>query len=66
MLLRRLVQVSLGHVKKGDSTDAFANGVSDIISKGVLYYTNLPAREGGGGTPPNKCKGGGGGAPAGT
>ena len=48
-----------------DSTDAFANGVTDIISKGVLCYTNLPARECGGGSPRNKHKGGGG-APAGT
>ena len=57
---------SRGHVKKGHSTDAFADGVTDVISKGVIYYTNLPTGEGGGGSPCNKCKGGGGGAPAGT
>ena len=48
---------SQGHVKKGDSTDAFAKGVTNVISKRVIYYTNLPAGEGGGGSPRNKCKG---------
>ena len=57
---------SRGHMKKGDFTDAFADGVTDVISKGVIYYTNLPAREGGGGSPHNKCKGRGEGASAGT
>jgi hypothetical protein len=33
-----------GHVKKGDATDAFADGVLDVIKK-VVYYINLPARE---------------------
>jgi hypothetical protein len=34
---------SKDHLKKGDATDAFADTVSECISKGVLYYTNLPA-----------------------
>ena len=53
---------SRGHVKKGDPTDAFAGGVTNVISKGALHYTNLPAGEGGGSSPHNKRKGGGGGA----
>jgi hypothetical protein len=55
-----------GHVKKGESTDSFADGVTDVIGKGVLYYTNLPVGEGGGGSPQNKRKGVGAGAPANT
>jgi hypothetical protein len=51
--------------KRLTSNDAFADGVTNVISKGVLYYTNLPAKEDGGGSPPNKCKGRGG-APAGS
>jgi hypothetical protein len=50
---------SWGHVKKGDAMDAFADAVSNCISKGVRYYINLPAREG---FPGNKHKGVGGGA----
>jgi hypothetical protein len=46
-----------GHVNRGDSTD--------VISKGVHYYTNLPAGVAGGGSPCNKRKGGGGGTPVG-
>ncbi len=53
------MQFSQGHVKKGDATDAFADSVSDCISKGVRYYINLPAGEG---SPGNKRKGVGGGA----
>jgi hypothetical protein len=34
---------SWGHVKKGNATDAFADAVLDVISKGVLYYINLLA-----------------------
>ncbi len=49
---------SQGHVKNGDVMEAFANAISNCISKGVLYYTNLPAGEG---SPSNKRKGGGGG-----
>jgi hypothetical protein len=30
---------------RGHSTDAFANGVTDVISKGVLYYTNPKGNE---------------------
>jgi hypothetical protein len=45
-----------GHLKKGGATDAFVGTVSECISKGVLYYTNLPARAG---SPRNKHKGGG-------
>jgi hypothetical protein len=36
---------SKGHVKKEDITDAFAEAVSDCISKGVLHYTKLPEGE---------------------
>ena len=54
-----------GHIKKGDSTDAFADSVTDVISKGVLHFINLPLGEGGdGSSPKNKRKGGGVGAPA--
>ena len=53
-------------MKKGEFTDDFVDGVTNVISKGVIYYTNLPAGEGGGGSPRNKCKGGGEGAPVGT
>jgi hypothetical protein len=35
---------SKGHLKKGEVMDAFVDAVSECISKGVLYYTNLPAR----------------------
>jgi hypothetical protein len=50
-----------GHLKKGEATDTFANTVSECISKGVGYNTNLPA---GASSPQNKQKdGGGGGAP---
>ncbi len=31
-----------GHVRKGDLTEEFADAVSNCISKGVLYYTELP------------------------
>jgi hypothetical protein len=61
------VQVCLGHIKKGESAEAFADGVTDVISKGVLHFINLPVGEGGdGGSPKNKRKGGGVGAPADT
>jgi hypothetical protein len=50
---------SRGHMKKGELTDAFVDGVTNVISKGVIYYTNLPVGEGGGGSPRNKHKGGG-------
>jgi hypothetical protein len=46
---------SKGHAKKGDFTDAFADAVSDCISKGVLHYVNLPKGEG---SPSKKCRGG--------
>jgi hypothetical protein len=42
-----------GHVQKGDFTDDFADNVSDCISKGVLYYTELPQ---GGSSPGEKRK----------
>ena len=55
-----------GHIKKGESTEAFADSVTDGVSKGVLHFINLPLGEGGdGGSPKNKRKGGGVGAPAG-
>ncbi len=47
-----------GHVQKGEAMDAFAWAVSDVIKKGVVYYTNLPA---GSGSPSSKCKARGGG-----
>jgi hypothetical protein len=31
-----------GHIVKGDMTDEFADAVMDVISKGMLHYTNLP------------------------
>ena len=55
-----------GHLKKGKSTDSFANCITNVISKWVLHYINLPVGEGGGGSPKNKCKGMGVGAPADT
>jgi hypothetical protein len=56
-----------GHIKKGESTEAFADSVTNVISKGVLHFINFPVGEGGdGGSPKNKCKGGGVGAPADT
>jgi hypothetical protein len=48
-----------GHLKKGESIEAFANGISDVISKEVLHFINLPVGEGGDGSPKNKRKGGG-------
>ena len=55
-----------GHLKEGESTEAFAGGVTNIISKGVLHFINLPVGEGGDGSPKNKRKGGGVGAPVDT
>ena len=43
-----------GHVKQGEATDAFADAAIDCMSKGVLYYTNLPP--GSSESPRNKCK----------
>ena len=63
MFPQTLVQVCPGPFKKGESTDSFTNSVIDVISKGVLHYTNLPIEEGGIGSPKNKRKGGGVGAP---
>jgi hypothetical protein len=57
---------SRGHLKKGESTEAFADGVTDVISKGVLHFINLPVGEGSDRSPKNKRKGGGVGAPADT
>jgi hypothetical protein len=31
-----------GHVKQGEARDAFADAALECVSKGVLYYTNLP------------------------
>ncbi len=45
-----------GPLKKGDATDTFVDAISECISKGVLYYTNLPA---GASLPRSKQKGGG-------
>ena len=54
-----------GHMKKGEFNEAFADSVTDVISKGVLHFINLPLGEGGdSGSPRNKRKGGGVGAPA--
>ena len=46
---------------------AFADGITDVIRKGVLHFINLPVGEGGdGSSPKNKRKVGGAGAPADT
>jgi hypothetical protein len=42
-----------GHIIKGNMTDEFMDAVMDVISKGVLYYTNLLPT----GSPQNKRKG---------
>ena len=55
-----------GHLKEGESTEAFAGGVTNVISKGVLHFINLPVGEGGDGSPKNKRKGGEVGAPVDT
>ncbi len=41
------------HIQKNDFTDEFADAVSNCISKGVLYYTELPQ---GSGSPQGKRK----------
>jgi hypothetical protein len=46
-----------GHVQKGEATDTFDGAVSDVIKKGVAYYTNLPA---GSGSPSGNQNAGGG------
>jgi len=66
MLPRTSVQVCPGPFKKGESRDSFADSVTDVISKGVLHYINLPVGEGGDGSPKNKRKGRGVGTPADT
>jgi hypothetical protein len=67
MLPGTKMQVLTGSFKKGESTDVFADGVTDVISKGVLHYINLPVGEGGGGSPQSKRKGmGAGTTPTGT
>ena len=35
-----------GHVQKGEAMDAFAGAASEVIKKGVAYYTNILARSG--------------------
>jgi hypothetical protein len=42
-----------GHVRKGDVTDTFADGVSDVLGKGVLFFTEKPQ---GPPSPPGKRK----------
>jgi hypothetical protein len=49
-----------GHVQQGEATNAFADATLDCVSKGVLYYTNLPP--GSSDSPHNKRKPGGEGA----
>jgi hypothetical protein len=44
---------SRGHIRKADFTEEFANGVSDVISKGVLFFTANPQ---GPPSPPGKRK----------
>jgi hypothetical protein len=66
MLPRTSVQVCPGPSKKGESNEAFADGVTDVISEGVLHFINLPVGKGSDGSPKNKRKGGGVGAPADT
>ena len=46
-------------MKQGDAMDAFADATLDCVSKGVIYYTNLPP--GSSDSPSNKRKWGGGG-----
>lgn len=48
---------SRGHLKQGEATDSFADATLDCISKGVLYYTNLPV--GSADSPLKKRKAGG-------
>ena len=56
-----------GHIKKGESTEAFADGITDVIGKGVLHLIKLPVVAGGdGSSPKNKRKIGGAGARADT
>jgi hypothetical protein len=42
-----------GHVQKGEVTDTFADSVTDVVSKRVLFYANLPQ---GGASPGRKHK----------
>ncbi len=42
---------SKGHLKEGEAMDVFADAIFECISKGVLYYTDLPA---GANSPRNK------------
>ncbi len=44
---------SRGHIHKADFTEEFATGVSDVISKGVLFFTANPQ---GPPSPPGKQK----------
>jgi hypothetical protein len=53
----RRCRYAKGHVKQGEATDAFADAALDCVSKGVLYYTNLPP--GSLDSPRNKRKPGG-------
>jgi hypothetical protein len=53
MLSQQAVHICEGHIVKGDMTDEFTDAIMDVISKGVLYYTNLPPT----GSPQNKRKG---------
>ncbi len=58
MLLGPRCRFPQGHVQKGEAMDAFAGAVSDVIEKGVAYYTNLLV---GSGSPSSKQKARGGG-----
>jgi hypothetical protein len=55
-----------GHLRTGESTNSFADCVTNVISKGVLHYINLLVEEGGALSPKNKQKSGGVDAPADT
>ncbi len=53
MFLGTEMQVCLGPSEEGPCNVHVSNAVLDIISKGVVHYTNLPA---GGSSPRRKCK----------
>ena len=59
----RRCRFARGHVKQGDATDAFADASLDCVSKGVLYYTNLPPGTPASPSSKHKWSGGGTGTP---
>jgi hypothetical protein len=59
----RRCRFARGHVKQGDATDAFADATLDCMSKGVIYYTNLPPGTSDSSISKRKWGGGGAGTP---